>query len=98
MRFGFGKRQRWDLEVDVLALGSGLAGVTAAIVAHARGRKVAILDKSPKLGGVCGLPECSLSRIALPTRDRPNADCTDRIAYAVVWISGSLSALRLAYA
>lgn len=53
MRFGFGKRQRWDLEVDVLALGSGLAGVTAAIVAHDLGRKVAILDKSPKLGGVC---------------------------------------------
>ena len=31
-------------------------------------------------------------------RQRPSAVCTDRIAYAVVWISGSLSALRLAYA
>jgi 3-oxosteroid 1-dehydrogenase len=51
---GFGrKRQRWDLEVDVLSLGSGLGGVTAAIVAHDLGRSTAILDKSPKLGGVC---------------------------------------------
>ncbi len=49
----FGRRQRWDLEVDVLALGSGLGGLTAAIVAHDLGRKVAVLDKSPKLGGVC---------------------------------------------
>jgi len=53
MKFGFGRRQRWDLEVDVLSLGSGLGGITAAIVAHDLGREVAVLDKSPKLGGVC---------------------------------------------
>ena len=28
---------------------------------------------------------------------RPSAACTDRLTYAVVWSSGSLSALRLAY-
>ena len=49
----FGRRQRWDLEVDVVALGSGLGGLTAAIVAHDLGRSVVVLDKSPKLGGVC---------------------------------------------
>ena len=53
MRFGFGKRRRWDLEVDVVSLGSGLGGLTAAIVAHDLGRKTVVLDKSPKLGGVC---------------------------------------------
>ncbi|MEE2665577.1 MAG: FAD-binding protein [Myxococcota bacterium] len=53
MKFGFGRRQRWDLEVDVLSLGSGLGGITAAIVAHDLGREAAVLDKSPKLGGVC---------------------------------------------
>jgi 3-oxosteroid 1-dehydrogenase len=53
LRFGFGKRQRWDLEVDVLSLGSGLGGITAAIVAHDLGLETAVLDKSPKLGGVC---------------------------------------------
>ena len=53
MKFGFGKRRRWDLEVDVLSLGSGLGGITAAIVAHDQGRKTAVLEKDPKLGGVC---------------------------------------------
>jgi 3-oxosteroid 1-dehydrogenase len=53
VRFGFGKRRRWDLEVDVVSLGSGLGGLTAAIVAHDLGRKTVVLDKSPKLGGVC---------------------------------------------
>ena len=53
MKFPFGRRQRWDLDVDVLSLGSGLGGITAAIVAHDLGRKTAVLDKSPKLGGVC---------------------------------------------
>ena len=52
-RFGIGKRRRWDLEVDVLALGSGLGGITAALVAHDLGRKTAVLEKDPKLGGVC---------------------------------------------
>lgn len=31
-------------------------------------------------------------------RRRPSATCTDRLTYAVVWASGSLSALHLAYA
>lgn len=43
----------WDLEVDVVAVGSGLGGVCAAIAAHDAGGKVLLLEKAPKLGGVC---------------------------------------------
>ncbi len=43
----------WDLEVDVVSVGTGLGGLTSAIVAHDRGAKVAILDKAPKIGGIC---------------------------------------------
>ncbi len=45
---------KWDLEVDLVAVGSGLGGVSAAIVARDRGLSVAILEKAPRLGGVSG--------------------------------------------
>ncbi|HMI85096.1 MAG TPA: FAD-binding protein, partial [Polyangiaceae bacterium] len=51
MAFGFGK---WDLTVDVVAVGSGLGGIGAAIVAHDAGKKAVVFEKAPKLGGVCG--------------------------------------------
>lgn len=44
--------ERWDLEVDVVAVGSGLGGLSAAIVAHDRGASVAVLEKAGKLGGL----------------------------------------------
>ena len=43
----------WDTEVDLVAVGSGLAGLTAAMVAHDAGRSTMVLEKAPKLGGVC---------------------------------------------
>lgn len=43
----------WDLEVDVVCVGSGLGGVTAAIAAHDAGASTLLLEKAPKLGGVC---------------------------------------------
>jgi 3-oxosteroid 1-dehydrogenase len=44
---------KWDLEVDVVAVGSGLGAMTAAIAAHDEGAKVVVLEKAAKLGGVC---------------------------------------------
>ncbi len=49
MAFKLGK---WDLTVDVVSIGSGLGGVTAALVAHDAGKKAIVLEKAPKLGGV----------------------------------------------
>jgi len=46
--------QRWDLEVDVVAVGSGLGAIGAAIAAHDRGSQVVVLEKAGRLGGVCG--------------------------------------------
>jgi len=47
------KPDQWDLEVDLVAVGSGLGAVTPAIVAHDLGAETVILEKAPKLGGVC---------------------------------------------
>jgi 3-oxosteroid 1-dehydrogenase len=49
MAFGLGK---WDQTVDVVCVGSGIGGLTAAIVAHDAGCKVLVVEKAPKLGGV----------------------------------------------
>jgi 3-oxosteroid 1-dehydrogenase len=80
MAFKLGK---WDLTVDFVAVGSGLGGLTAAIVAHDAGSKVAVLEKAPKLGGVSAysggevfLPDNHLLRAAGLTDSR-----ADGLAY-----------------
>src|SRR6185436_11500253 len=44
----FKKGIKWQLETDVLVIGTGGAGMTAALAAHAQGAKVAIVDKATK--------------------------------------------------
>ena len=43
----------FDHEVDLVVVGSGLAALTPAIVASDLGAEVLVLEKAPKLGGVC---------------------------------------------
>lgn len=43
---------RWDLEVDLAAVGSGIGGLAAAITAHECGLTTAVLEKANMLGGV----------------------------------------------
>jgi 3-oxosteroid 1-dehydrogenase len=49
-----GAPARWDLEADVVSIGSGLGGLTAAIVAHDQGAACVVLEKAGKLGGLSG--------------------------------------------
>jgi len=46
------KPERWDLEADVVVIGSGCGSITASIIAHDLGRKVVVLEKADKAGGV----------------------------------------------
>ena len=43
----------WDLEVDVVCAGAGLGALTAASAAHDAGASTVVIDKAPKLGGIC---------------------------------------------
>jgi len=45
------KVKKWNLETDVLVVGSGGAGLAAAIAAHDHGARVAVLECSGLLGG-----------------------------------------------
>jgi 3-oxosteroid 1-dehydrogenase len=49
-----GAPARWDLEADVVSIGSGLGGLSAAITAHDLGASCLVLEKAAKLGGLSG--------------------------------------------
>jgi len=42
----------WDLEADLVAVGSGGGGLSAAITAHDHGASALVLERSPQVGGV----------------------------------------------
>lgn len=44
-------KRRWDAEADVVVIGTGGAGMAAALAAHDGGARVVILEKSSKAGG-----------------------------------------------
>jgi 3-oxosteroid 1-dehydrogenase len=46
---------RCDEEFDVVCVGSGLGGLSAALTAAQRGARVLVVDKFPLLGGVSAL-------------------------------------------
>ena len=47
----FKKKKQWDAEADVVVIGSGAAGLTAALAAHEGGAKVIVLEKASTIGG-----------------------------------------------
>ncbi len=49
--FGADMPKKWDEEVDVVVIGSGFAGLAAAIEAKQAGASVAVLEKMPMYGG-----------------------------------------------
>jgi 3-oxosteroid 1-dehydrogenase len=47
----YAKGRRWDHETDVVAVGGGVAGLTAAVTAAEEGNSVILVEKAPVLGG-----------------------------------------------
>ena len=43
---------RWDIEADVVSIGSGGGGLSAAITAHDHGASALVLERSDQVGGV----------------------------------------------
>ncbi len=49
------KVSRWDQEVDVAVVGTGGGALAAAILAHDKGARVLLLEKSEKVGGTTAI-------------------------------------------
>ena len=47
--------EKWDLEADVVSIGSGIGGLSAAITAHDLGASAIVLERSEQVGGVTAL-------------------------------------------
>jgi len=47
--------EKWDLETDVLVIGSGCGGLSATISAHDCGAKVTVIEKSDQFGGTTAI-------------------------------------------
>jgi 3-oxosteroid 1-dehydrogenase len=45
-------RLKWDIEADVVSVGSGGGGLSAAITAHDHGASALVLERSHQVGGV----------------------------------------------
>jgi 3-oxosteroid 1-dehydrogenase len=45
----------WDLEADVVAIGSGIGGLAAAIASHDMGASALVVERSSQVGGVTAL-------------------------------------------
>ncbi|WP_049731417.1 FAD-dependent oxidoreductase [Rhizobium ecuadorense] len=65
----------WDAVYDVISVGSGAAGLSAALFAAQAGLKVLVCEKSPKLGGTTALSNgmiwvpCSPQAVAAKVKD-----------------------------
>ena len=42
---------RWNEEYDVVVMGSGVAGLSAAVAAHEAGLRTLVVEKADRLGG-----------------------------------------------
>jgi 3-oxosteroid 1-dehydrogenase len=48
---------KWDMEADLVAIGSGIGGLSAAIAAHDHGISAMVLERSEQVGGVTALSQ-----------------------------------------
>lgn len=49
--------ETWDLEADLVSIGSGIGGLSAAITARALGLSALVLERSDQVGGVTALSQ-----------------------------------------
>ena len=62
---------------DLIVIGSGPGGYSAAIRAGQYGLKTALIEKQPRLGGTCLLVGCVPTKAQMCIRDSPHPAVTN---------------------
>ncbi|HUE60594.1 MAG TPA: FAD-dependent oxidoreductase [Acidimicrobiales bacterium] len=88
---------RWDQSFDVVVVGSGAGGMTAALTAAAAGAKVVVVEKAPKYGGSTALSGGGIWAPNNPTLLRKGLgdDPADVRAYLEAVVGDRVPAARL---
>ncbi|MFT4115233.1 FAD-dependent oxidoreductase [Bradyrhizobium sp.] len=82
--------QSWDVEVDAVVIGSGAGGLTAAVVAAAKGLDVLVIEKSRWIGGTSAI---SGGAIWLPDPEGAGRiGITDSVDNVMTYLSGTVGA------
>jgi len=82
------ENRKWDLETDLLVIGAGAAGMTAALVGALEGLKTVICEKSDMVGGTTAT---SAGTVWIPgSRQSEAAGVPDSIASAKTYLAAIL--------
>src|SRR5882724_12187628 len=80
--------RKWDLETDLLVIGAGAAGMTAALVGTLEGLKTILCEKSDMVGGTTAT---SAGTVWIPgSRQSEAAGMPDSIAAAKTYLAAIL--------
>jgi succinate dehydrogenase/fumarate reductase flavoprotein subunit len=80
--------RHWDSETDLLVIGAGAAGMTAALVAALEGLRVVLCEKSDMVGGTTAT---SAGSVWIPgSRQSEAAGVPDNVASARTYLAGML--------
>src|SRR5579871_4595745 len=78
----------WDVETDLLVIGAGAGGMTAALVGALEGLQVILCEKSDMVGGTTAT---SAGSVWIPgSRQSEKAGVSDSIAAAKTYLAGML--------
>lgn len=79
---------KWDMETDVIVVGSGFAGMAAAVEAHDAGAKVILVEKMPVFGGNSAINGGIMAVAGLPHQEEAGIEDSPELMTSDMEISG----------
>ncbi|WP_282164140.1 FAD-dependent oxidoreductase [Turicimonas muris] len=85
------EKPKYDEEVDVIVVGSGVSGTIAAIAAAEKGSKVLLIDKMSRLGGTSRISGLNFACVGSPLQKQKGVqDTPEKLASDMYKVSGNM--------